>query len=52
MSNGDVGNMRELGIFESFRSKLSQIVAATEAAEQIIRVDNVIRCAPRRREGM
>eukprot|EP01055_Gregarina_sp_Pseudo9_P003074 Gregarina_sp_Pseudo_9__3073@NODE_326_length_3153_cov_14_414579_g306_i0_p1_GENE_NODE_326_length_3153_cov_14_414579_g306_i0NODE_326_length_3153_cov_14_414579_g306_i0_p1_ORF_typecomplete_len548_score158_97Cpn60_TCP1/PF00118_24/1_4e153TPR_MalT/PF17874_1/8_6TPR_MalT/PF17874_1/1_6_NODE_326_length_3153_cov_14_414579_g306_i0461644 len=49
---GDVGDMKELGIFESYKSKLSQLVSAVEAAEQIIRVDDVIRCAPRRREGM
>lgn len=52
IETGDVGSMKELGIYESYRSKLSQICAAAEAAEQIIRVDDVIRCAPRKREGV
>eukprot|EP01054_Gregarina_sp_Poly1_P002004 Gregarina_sp_Poly_1__2003@NODE_1525_length_3931_cov_227_070393_g1009_i0_p1_GENE_NODE_1525_length_3931_cov_227_070393_g1009_i0NODE_1525_length_3931_cov_227_070393_g1009_i0_p1_ORF_typecomplete_len532_score91_26Cpn60_TCP1/PF00118_24/1_9e154TPR_MalT/PF17874_1/19TPR_MalT/PF17874_1/2_8_NODE_1525_length_3931_cov_227_070393_g1009_i013182913 len=52
VETGDVGDMKQMGIFESYKSKLSQLVAAVEAAEQIIRVDDVIRCAPRRREGM
>eukprot|EP01056_Protomagalhaensia_sp_Gyna25_P001317 Protomagalhaensia_sp_Gyna_25__1316@NODE_165_length_4702_cov_205_856959_g128_i0_p1_GENE_NODE_165_length_4702_cov_205_856959_g128_i0NODE_165_length_4702_cov_205_856959_g128_i0_p1_ORF_typecomplete_len533_score118_56Cpn60_TCP1/PF00118_24/4_5e158TPR_MalT/PF17874_1/1_8e03TPR_MalT/PF17874_1/0_32_NODE_165_length_4702_cov_205_856959_g128_i013162914 len=52
MNTGDVGDMKQLGVFESYKSKLSQLVSAVEAAEQIIRVDDVIRCAPRRREGM
>jgi len=49
---GDVGDMMQMGIYESYKSKLSQVCAASEAAEMIIRVDDVIRCAPRRREGM
>merc|ERR1712046_569524 len=49
---GSVQDMAELGIMESYRSKLSQLVAAAEAAEQIIRVDDIIRNAPRQREGM
>lgn len=52
LNTGDVGNMQEQGIFESYRAKLFQICSAAEAAEQIIRVDDVIRCAPRKREGM
>mmetsp|Transcript_34656 Transcript_34656/g.83721 ORF Transcript_34656/g.83721 Transcript_34656/m.83721 type:complete len:534 (+) Transcript_34656:96-1697(+) len=51
MDAGDVASMKELGICESYRSKLSQICAAMEAAEQVIRVDDIIRCAPRQREG-
>jgi len=43
--------MKELGIMESFRSKMSQLCAAAEAAEMIIRVDDIIRNAPRQREG-
>jgi len=48
---GTIGNMKELEIMESFRSKMSQLCAAAEAAEQIIRVDDIIRNAPRQREG-
>lgn len=51
IENGDCGNMKTLGIFESYKGKLSQLNAASQAAEQIIRVDNVIRCPPRKREG-
>jgi len=47
-----VSDMKELGIYESYRSKSSQLCAAAEAAEQVIRVDDIIRNAPRQREGM
>ncbi|XRB13849.1 T-complex protein 1 subunit beta [Pseudoscourfieldia marina] len=49
--SGHVGDMQELGIFESFRVKQQVLLSATEAAEQIIRVDEVIRAQPRQREG-
>lgn len=51
MTKGEVADMRELGIAESFRSKMSSLCAAAEAAEQVIRVDDIIRNAPRQREG-
>mmetsp|Transcript_56493 Transcript_56493/g.104609 ORF Transcript_56493/g.104609 Transcript_56493/m.104609 type:complete len:535 (-) Transcript_56493:188-1792(-) len=50
--NADVADMADKGIMESFRSKMSQLCAAAEAAEMIIRVDDIIRNAPREREGM
>ena len=46
---GEVADMNALGIVESFRSKMSQICAAAEGAEMIIRVDDVIKNAPRAR---
>ena len=49
MVNGDIADMADLRICESFRSKLSQLCSATEGAEMIVRVDNVIRNAPRQR---
>jgi len=52
ISQGVPGEMDKLGVLESYKSKLSQICAATEAAEMIIRVDDIIRCAARQREGM
>jgi len=52
INNECVADMKKLGIFESYRSKLSQLCAAAEAAEQVIRVDDIIRNAPRQREGM
>jgi T-complex protein 1 subunit beta len=51
MNNGVVGDMAALGIMESYKSKLSSLSAAAEAAEQVIRVDNIIRCPQRPRQG-
>lgn len=48
---GDVQDMKEKGIMESFRSKMSQLCSAAEAAEMIVRVDDIIKNAPRQREG-
>ena len=42
--------MEELGIYESFKVKQAVIVSATEAAEMILRVDDILTNAPRRRE--
>lgn len=47
---GAVGDMRSLGIRESYKSKLQVLVSAAEAAEMILRVDDIIKCAPRARE--
>lgn len=46
---GAVGNMRKLGITESFKVKQQVLLSASEAAEMILRVDDVITCAPRQR---
>merc|ERR1712113_330567 len=50
-NKGTVADVAELGIMESFRSKMSQLCSAAEAAEMIIRVDDIITNAPRQREG-
>lgn len=50
-TTGEVADMAKLGIMESYRSKMSQLCSAAEAAEMIIRVDDIIRNAPRQREG-
>jgi len=50
MVNGKIACMKELGIRESFAVKHRVLLSATEAAEMIVRVDDIIRCAPRRRE--
>jgi len=50
MTDGTIGDMNKLGIRESFKSKLQVLSSATEAAEMILRVDDIIKCAPRRRE--
>jgi T-complex protein 1 subunit beta len=47
--SGGVGNLEQLKITESFRVKQQVLLSASEAAEMILRVDEVIRCAPRRR---
>jgi T-complex protein 1 subunit beta len=51
MKNGIVGNMEELGITEPWRVKNQIIISATEAAEMILRVDDIITAAPRKREN-
>lgn len=51
MDQGAVASMRELGITESYKLKRQVIVSASEAAEMILRVDNILRAAPRRREA-
>lgn len=47
MVNGTVADVRELGITESYKLKKQVLLSASEAAEMILRVDNIIRCAPR-----
>lgn len=49
MYNGIVADARELGIIESLKLKRQVLTSATEGAEMIIRVDDIIRAAPRRR---
>ncbi|EGF77220.1 hypothetical protein BATDEDRAFT_91936 [Batrachochytrium dendrobatidis JAM81] len=49
MYNGAVADVRALGITESFKLKRQVLLSASEAAEMILRVDNIIRCAPRQR---
>ncbi|CAH2979733.1 unnamed protein product [Chilo suppressalis] len=49
MENGRVGDMKTLGITESYVVKRQVLVSAAEAAEVILRVDNILKAAPRRR---
>jgi len=49
MDEGKVTCMKKLGITESFVVKRQVLISASEAAEMILRVDNIIRAAPRRR---
>lgn len=49
MDAGKIGCMKELGITESFAVKRQVLMSASEAAEMILRVDDIIKCAPRRR---
>jgi T-complex protein 1 subunit beta len=41
--------MKLLGISECFRVKEQALLSAFEAAQMILRVDNIIHCAPRER---
>jgi len=50
MRKGVVTDVRALGITESFLVKSKILVSATEAAEMIVRVDEIIKAAPRPRE--
>uniref|UniRef100_A0A0N5ARP7 T-complex protein 1 subunit beta n=1 Tax=Syphacia muris TaxID=451379 RepID=A0A0N5ARP7_9BILA len=49
VENGVAADVEELGIIESFNVKMCMLSSAAEAAEQILRVDNIIKCAPRPR---
>lgn len=51
MFKGKVEDMKELGVTECLRVKEQALMSASEAAEMILRVDEIIRCAPRQREG-
>ena len=47
MQEGTVGDVSELGIVESFQVKRQVLLSAHEAAEMIMRVDDIIKAAPR-----
>jgi len=49
MDRGTIGDMRKLGVTESYKSKSQSLISAHEAAEMILRVDDIIRAAPRQR---
>ena len=49
MEDGVVGDMEQLGVTESFKVKQQVVVSGAEAAEMILRVDDIIKQAPRQR---
>lgn len=49
---GGITDMREAGVIESYKLKRAVVNSAAEAAELLLRVDNIIRSAPRKRERM
>lgn len=49
MNTGSIGCMKELGVTECLRVKEQALLSASEAAEMIMRVDSIVRCAPRQR---
>merc|ERR1712062_873199 len=50
MYEGEIGCMSELGITESFSVKRQVLVQASEAAGMILRVDDILKAAPRPRK--
>ncbi|KAL1407142.1 T-complex protein 1 subunit beta [Vanrija albida] len=51
MDKGEIASMHDLGVTESYKLKKQVVVSASEASELILRVDNILRSAPRRREA-
>jgi len=49
MEIGEVGDMEQLGITESYQVKRQVLLSAAEAAEMILRVDDIVKAAPRQR---
>ncbi len=47
LDNGVITDVRELGIVESYKLKKAVVGSAAEAAEVLLRVDNIIRAKPR-----
>jgi len=50
MVNGSTADMGKLGILESFHLKRQVVISASEAAEMVLRIDNIIRAPPRQRQ--
>lgn len=50
MDEGIVDDMEANGITESFQVKRQVIMSGSEAAEMILRVDDIVKAAPRKRE--
>ena len=51
MIQGCVGDMSALGITESLAVKRQVLTSASEAAEMILRVDDILKAAPRKRQA-
>jgi len=49
IEQGIIADVLQLGVLESYNVKYAMVASAAEAAEQLIRVDNIIKCAPRPR---
>ncbi len=50
MERNEIGDMSKLKIVESFKCKSQVVISAHEAAEMILRVDQIITSAPRQRQ--
>eukprot|EP01104_Vermistella_antarctica_P000721 TRINITY_DN10842_c1_g1_i1.p1 TRINITY_DN10842_c1_g1~~TRINITY_DN10842_c1_g1_i1.p1 ORF type:complete len:553 (-),score=176.98 TRINITY_DN10842_c1_g1_i1:92-1702(-) len=51
MDEGTIADISELGVYESLKVKSQVVASAVEAAEMILRVDEIIRAAPRQRDN-
>jgi len=49
LSEGVIWDMKLLGVTDSYKLKRQVIMSASEAAEMILRVDRIIKAAPRKR---
>lgn len=52
MNEGTIASMKNLGVTESYKLKRQVVLSASEAAEMIIRVDDILRATPRKREAV
>jgi len=50
MTNGTIADVYRMGIIEAYKVKYQILVSAVEAAEMILRIDQVIKAPPRKRE--
>jgi len=50
MTNGSIADVAKMGITESYKVKYQILISAVEAAEMILRIDQVIKAPPRKRE--
>uniref|UniRef100_A0A7S0LGV3 CCT-beta n=1 Tax=Coccolithus braarudii TaxID=221442 RepID=A0A7S0LGV3_9EUKA len=50
MEKGGLADMAELGIMEALKVKQQVLLSSSEAAEMILRVDDIVQCAPRKRD--
>jgi T-complex protein 1 subunit beta len=51
MQEGKIGSMEDLGVYESYKLKRQVVLSASEAAEMILRVDDILRSTPRKRDA-
>lgn len=47
MKKGCIGDMSDIGVVESYKVKRHVVTSAEEAAEMILRVDDIVQAAPR-----
>merc|ERR550537_569716 len=50
MEKGTIADMNVMGIREAYKVKSQVVLSASEAAEMILRVDDIVQCAPRQRQ--